>query len=72
MPAKFFLDASIIGTDAPTVSFRHFRKFISVPFGSGVSALRGGETVLLSTGALDGRLAELLYEVSASMNDEAR
>ena len=67
MPAEF-----IIGMEAPIVLFKQFKKFISVPGGKGVSALAGSAAVLLSAGAFKGRFAVLLYDVSASMNEEAR
>lgn len=66
------LTASMIGIDAPIVVFRQFKKFISVPAGRGVSAPLGSASTLLFAGALEGRLAELLYEVRASINEEAR
>lgn len=62
----------MIGIDAPIVVFKQFKKVISVPGGRGVSALVDMGFTLLFAGALAGRLAVLLYEVRASIKEDAR
>lgn len=48
------------GTERAIVALRHPRNLVSVPAGSGVSALVGGGAVSLFAGMLVGNAAELL------------
>lgn len=62
----------MIGITLPMVTLMQLKNVILVPGGRGVSALGDGVAVLLLVGALEGRLAVLLYEVRASVNEDAR